>query len=92
MRYLANDKWGNVRSSVNISDLQRSAKDARNGSISGSDGLGDEPGSLFIQCERCNVWQHGGCVGIMEEKDSPENYYCEECRPELHKILQGPKS
>lgn len=51
----------------------------------------DEPGSLFIQCESCNVWQHGGCVGIMDESMSPENYWCERCRSDLHKIMTGPR-
>lgn len=41
----------------------------------------------FIQCDNCKVWQHGGCVGIMDESTSPEEYYCEQCRKELHKIM-----
>ncbi|OAX81681.1 hypothetical protein ACJ72_03976 [Emergomyces africanus] len=47
----------------------------------------EEPGSLFIQCDSCKVWQHGGCVGIMEEASSPDEYFCEECRKDLHKII-----
>ncbi|KAF2663316.1 hypothetical protein BT63DRAFT_419132 [Microthyrium microscopicum] len=46
----------------------------------------DEPGSLFIQCETCAVWQHGGCVGIMEEPPPSFNYYCEQCRPDFHHL------
>ncbi|OJD14351.1 hypothetical protein AJ78_05286 [Emergomyces pasteurianus Ep9510] len=49
----------------------------------------EEPGSLFIQCDSCKVWQHGGCVGIMEEASSPDEYFCEECRKDLHKIITG---
>ncbi|KAI9648991.1 Histone deacetylase complex subunit [Ciborinia camelliae] len=41
---------------------------------------------FFLQCDICKVWQHGGCVGIMNEDTSPENYYCEQCRKELHRI------
>lgn len=51
-----------------------------------SDLLSDDVGSMFIQCDSCKVWQHGGCVGIMDEAMSPDEYYCEECRKDLHKI------
>ncbi|KAK4697934.1 hypothetical protein P7C71_g222, partial [Lecanoromycetidae sp. Uapishka_2] len=40
----------------------------------------------FIQCDKCHVWQHGGCVGLLDETTSPEEYYCEQCHPDLHKI------
>ena len=40
----------------------------------------------FIQCDVCKVWQHGGCVGIRDESTSPEEYFCERCRKDLHKI------
>lgn len=40
----------------------------------------------FIQCDKCHVWQHGGCVGLLDESTSPEEYYCEQCHPNLHKI------
>jgi PHD-finger len=40
----------------------------------------------MICCERCNVWQHGPCVGVMSENEAPEVYYCEECRPDLHEL------
>ncbi|EER41319.1 conserved hypothetical protein [Histoplasma capsulatum var. duboisii H88] len=56
-------------------------------SVSAEDMQSDEPGSLFIQCDSCKVWQHGGCVGIMEEASSPDEYFCEECRKDLHKII-----
>lgn len=58
-------------------------------SIAALDGLPEDAGSLFIQCDDCKVWQHGGCVGIMEEAMSPENYYCEECRKDLHRLMTG---
>ncbi|KAL8770003.1 MAG: hypothetical protein Q9209_004250 [Squamulea sp. 1 TL-2023] len=48
--------------------------------------LQEDTGGLFIQCDVCKVWQHGGCVGIMDEATSPEEYFCEECRKELHTI------
>ncbi|KAK9449069.1 transcription factor S-II, central domain-containing protein [Limtongia smithiae] len=41
--------------------------------------------SLMAQCEMCNCWQHPECtMGIIDEKDVPEKYYCELCRPDLH--------
>jgi len=45
---------------------------------------------FFLQCDVCKVWQHGGCVGIMNEDTSPEEYFCEECRKDLHKIYTAP--
>jgi len=48
---------------------------------------GEDAGGLFIQCDGCSVWQHGGCVGIIEESQSPDKYYCEECKPREHKLL-----
>jgi PHD-finger len=50
------------------------------------DPLSEELGSMFIQCDSCKVWQHGGCVGIMDEAMSPDEYYCEKCRKDLHRI------
>ena len=47
---------------------------------------------LYIQCESCSVWQHGFCVGIMEPEDVPDKYWCELCKPELHKISSSGKS
>lgn len=41
---------------------------------------------FFLQCDACKVWQHGGCVGIMNETASPEEYYCEQCRKDLHRL------
>lgn len=42
---------------------------------------------LYIQCEQCGVWQHGYCVGISDGEDSYlEKYWCEQCRPELHRL------
>ncbi|KAK4124908.1 hypothetical protein N657DRAFT_570466 [Parathielavia appendiculata] len=46
----------------------------------------DDTAGLFVQCDICKVWQHGGCVGIMTEESSPEEYFCEQCRQDLHKL------
>uniref|UniRef100_A0A060T3I3 ARAD1C40546p n=1 Tax=Blastobotrys adeninivorans TaxID=409370 RepID=A0A060T3I3_BLAAD len=48
-----------------------------------------DPG-LFIQCEQCEVWQHGYCVGFTSEEDVPDVYYCERCKPECHLIVVRP--
>jgi len=45
-----------------------------------------EDTGFMICCERCNVWQHGPCVGVMSENEAPEVYFCEECRPDLHEL------
>lgn len=41
----------------------------------------------WVACDDCDVWQHSICVGLLEdfEKNMPEKYFCEECKPELHK-------
>ena len=57
----------------------------------GSDEISDDAGGLFISCDICQVWQHGGCVGIMDESMCPENYYCEQCRPSYHKLQKDSK-
>ncbi|KAK9767433.1 Histone deacetylase complex subunit [Basidiobolus ranarum] len=46
----------------------------------------------MIQCELCKVWQHCACVDILDEKDCPEQYFCEQCMPENHPYLQYYKS
>lgn len=43
---------------------------------------------LFIQCEKCLVWQHGYCVGLFASEDVPDKYWCEECKPDLHRMVE----
>lgn len=45
---------------------------------------------FFIQCDNCHVWQHGYCVGIANDQEAPEGYYCEKCRPDYHVIVVRP--
>lgn len=40
---------------------------------------------LYIQCEECSIWQHGYCMGIIEN-ETPDKYWCEQCKPELHTL------
>ncbi|KAK1750266.1 putative histone deacetylase complex subunit cti6 [Echria macrotheca] len=47
----------------------------------------DDAAGFFVQCDTCKVWQHGACVGIMTEESSPDEYFCEACRRDLHKIF-----
>ena len=56
-----------------------------------SDLVTEDAGGMFIQCDTCKVWQHGGCVGILSEEMSPEEYFCEHCRKELHKLATTSK-
>ena len=58
--------------------------------IASVDALPEDAGGLFIQCDICKVWQHGGCVGIMDESMSPDEYFCELCRKDLHRVTVGP--
>ena len=50
----------------------------------------EDAGGMFIQCDTCKVWQHGGCVGVMDGMMGPdEPYFCEQCRPDLHTVNVG---
>ena len=44
---------------------------------------------FMIQCESCEIWQHGSCVGLTE-KTTPEQYYCELCDAEnpIHQLFR----
>lgn len=42
---------------------------------------------LFIQCDKCSVWQHGYCVGLFINEDVPDKYWCEQCKPDLHLMV-----
>lgn len=55
----------------------------------GTSAIINELDGLFIQCDTCNVWQHGPCVGIFFEEESPEAYYCEQCREDLHSVSKA---
>lgn len=46
---------------------------------------------LFIQCDKCSVWQHGYCVGLFIDDDVPDKYWCEQCKPELHVLIPDPE-
>ena len=42
----------------------------------------------MIACDECEAWQHLECMGMSEDPaDAPENYFCEQCKPENHKEL-----
>lgn len=48
----------------------------------------DEMAGNFVQCEICNSWQHSACVGFTTEESNPDDveYFCEQCRKDLHKV------
>lgn len=50
-----------------------------------------EDNGLFVQCDKCLVWQHGYCVGLLTDNQMPDTYHCELCRPDLHQIIQRPR-
>ncbi|OWP00477.1 hypothetical protein B2J93_333 [Marssonina coronariae] len=73
---------------------QIAVEDSKAGIKEGSEELAITPADFtedlagfFLQCDMCKVWQHGGCVGIMNEDTSPEEFFCENCRKDLHKIF-----
>eukprot|EP00039_Didymoeca_costata_P026315 m.15624 g.15624 ORF g.15624 m.15624 type:complete len:542 (+) comp5453_c0_seq1:132-1757(+) len=50
---------------------------------------GDESESEYmIQCERCNTWQHGECVGV-SESTLPDHYLCFGCVQSWNKLDQN---
>lgn len=52
---------------------------------------GDDGSVAYIACDQCSVWQHNICMGVSAfAEDTPENYWCEECKPENHtELLEG---
>mmetsp|Transcript_14935 Transcript_14935/g.26845 ORF Transcript_14935/g.26845 Transcript_14935/m.26845 type:complete len:309 (-) Transcript_14935:140-1066(-) len=50
-------------------------------------GQNQDADGLMIQCDRCLVWQHGDCVGLFSKASVPDQYFCEQCKPQ-HKIHQ----
>ncbi|RDA94707.1 hypothetical protein CP533_6715 [Ophiocordyceps camponoti-saundersi (nom. inval.)] len=48
--------------------------------------LTEDVTGFFVQCDICKVWQHGACVGIFSAESSPDEYFCDQCRKDLHKI------
>lgn len=51
----------------------------------------EDSGEAWISCETCDAWQHNVCVGVSSFEDEiPDNYWCEQCKPENHKeLLEG---
>lgn len=50
----------------------------------------------MICCDSCAAWQHNECMEIPDKLPEGEQYFCEQCRPDLHeellsKIAQGEK-
>lgn len=41
---------------------------------------------FYVGCEKCKVWQHGGCLGMEETGFIPKHYFCEKCKPQYHRI------
>ncbi|KAJ5090057.1 hypothetical protein N7532_008741 [Penicillium argentinense] len=42
----------------------------------------------MICCDQCSAWQHNDCMGLTFAKgEEPDQYYCEQCRPENHRAL-----
>ena len=71
-----------------IEALKQAATD--NDNPYASDVILEELGGLFISCDTCKVWQHGGCVGILDEENTPEEYFCELCRKDFHELFTAP--
>lgn len=55
----------------------------------GAAAITEDMGNFFVQCDNCHVWQHGGCMGLHDESIIPDEYFCEKCRPDFHKIIKA---
>lgn len=51
-------------------------------------GDNEDDGGFMIQCETCQKWQHGGCMGFESMDNVPESYACEQCQPDLYNDLK----
>ncbi|KAB8295857.1 hypothetical protein EYC80_008678 [Monilinia laxa] len=71
-------------------DSKNNTKDGVDEPIITAADFTEDLAGFFLQCDICKVWQHGGCVGIMNEDTSPDEYFCEQCRKELHRIRTAP--
>lgn len=72
---------------VAFAGIPVSLENIRANATSNAHEIDEESYGFMIQCETCGCWQHGVCVGLVEEKYAPETYYCEECRPDMHPIV-----
>lgn len=42
----------------------------------------------MICCDNCTAWQHNECMEVsLDDDELPEQYFCEQCRPDLHQPL-----
>ncbi|KAL8951322.1 MAG: hypothetical protein Q9222_002687 [Ikaeria aurantiellina] len=42
----------------------------------------------MIVCDSCEAWQHNECMEqSLDDNELPEQYFCEQCRPDLHRDL-----
>ena len=73
-----------------ISDSLKRAARQRGSHAASHELVPEDLGGMFIQCDVCKVWQHGGCVGILDDAAVPEEYFCEQCRKDLHKLAISP--
>src|SRR3989440_13007248 len=46
----------------------------------------EETERTMICCDSCEAWQHNDCMGLPDDCP-PQQYFCEECKPEDHKDL-----
>lgn len=67
-------------------DNKQNTKDEIDESVITAADVTEDLAGFFLQCDVCKVWQHGGCVGIVNEDTSPDEYFCEQCRKDLHRI------
>lgn len=51
--------------------------------------LTEDVTGFFVCCDVCKVWQHGACVGIFSAEASPDEYFCEQCRKDFHRIHEA---
>lgn len=59
--------------------------------VCGANEQDEDSGEAWIACDTCGAWQHNVCMGMsVFTEDVPNHYYCEQCKPEMHReLLEG---
>ncbi|KAL4989070.1 hypothetical protein BDW68DRAFT_157371, partial [Aspergillus falconensis] len=66
----------------NLEDLSQEDEWIFDCSGCGVHGENIDDGSHSVACEKCNVWQHSKCLGIMQEEAEREDFHfvCRDCK------------
>ncbi|MCJ1313162.1 hypothetical protein MMC25_006839 [Agyrium rufum] len=79
---------GGRKKQAEATPLEEEEEDAIIRCVCGVEDDDEDVERTMICCDECAAWQHNECMEITEDPDQlPEQYYCEQCRPEDHMQL-----